>query len=201
MVQNGVVQGFAKAIMPLFSIAVLLLFLDLGLRKKKAAYLVGLIFYGGLLGYLHDPSYIVSGYVDIAVSFFAFLSFYTLHRSRSENGTRPFSVTWLAVLFASTAAITKQAGLFILAVIPVWIFNKKFLRGPGAVFSKSAPGRRRQIIKPFLLLLTVGIVVVPWYLFKELQIRGGKDRSEIHMVQQAHQTAGYTERFVPGTRN
>ena len=116
MMQNSAVQGFAKAIMPLFSIGVLLLFLDLGLRREKAVYLLGLIFYGVLLAYLHDPSYIVSGYVDIAVSFFAFLSFYVLHSSRGENGTQPFSVLWLAVLFASTAAITKQAGLFILGI-------------------------------------------------------------------------------------
>jgi hypothetical protein len=73
LMQNTGVQCFAKAIMPLFSIAVLLLFLDLALDTKKPAYLLGLVGYGMLLAYLYEPSYIVSGYVDIAVCFFGLL--------------------------------------------------------------------------------------------------------------------------------
>jgi len=128
MVQNTGIQCFAKSIMPLFSIAVMLLFLDLALDKKKAVYLLGLTGYGILLGYIYDPSYIVSGYVDIAVSFFAFLSFHVMYNFGKSQGSRRFSFIWLAVIFASGAAVTKQAGLFILAVILVWGF-----RGVGGV--------------------------------------------------------------------
>ena len=39
--------------MPLFSISTLFLFLDLGLRKKNAAYFGGMIFYGIILRYIY----------------------------------------------------------------------------------------------------------------------------------------------------
>jgi len=135
LMQTTEVQCFAKAIMPLFSIGILLLFLDLGLRRKRAVHLLALIFFGIILGYLYDPSYIVSGYVDIAVSFFAFLSFHVLYSFWEKTGSPGFKTTWLAVVFASAAAVTKQSGLFMLAVILVWALtsltknSQKFLRG------------------------------------------------------------------------
>ena len=204
MMQNTDIQCFAKAFMPLFSLGVLLLFLDLGLRKNKGVYLAGAILFGILLNYIYDPSYIVSGYVDIAVSFYAFLAFYSLHVSQGEENDRRFQSQWYGVIFASAAAVTKQAGLFILVIILLWVIYQKFLRGvqgdprrggPIENFEKRPPILRRPISQALLLLLTVGIITAPWYLLKQVQIESGKDRSEIHMVQQAHHTADPVNRF------
>jgi len=189
LMQNNGIQCFAKAIMPLFSIAVLLLFLGLALDTKKPAYLLGLVGYGILLAYLYDPSYIVSGYVDIAVSFFAFLSFHVLHYSRQPDKSRLFSFTWLAIIFASGAAVTKQAGLFILGVILVWGIGNLFQR-------KKTSTKEKTMGKCLLLLLTVIIIAASWYIVKEIQIARNIDRSEIAMVQGVHHYNSYTERLA-----
>jgi hypothetical protein len=191
MMQNTDVQCFPKAIMPLFSIAVLLLFLDLALSKKKAVYLLGLVGYGILLGYLYEPSYIVSGYVDIAISFFAFLSFHALYSYRCKDGSYPLQSIWLAIIFASTAAITKQSGLFILAVILVWGF-KNIFKNKKLLSVKKITG---MIL---LILLTIAIITGTWYILKEIHISKGQDRSEINLVRNAHQTTSYTKRFTQG---
>jgi len=192
IMQNTNVQCFAKAIMPLFSIGILLLFLDLGLRKNKGVYLLGAILYGTLLSYIYNPSYIVSGYVDIGVSFFAFLSFYVIESHRRKDSALPFQIVLLAVTFAATAAITKQAGLFILVIILIFVIYKNVLQG----VRKPIPGKGKPLVRALLLLLVVGIITAPWYLLKEVQIEHGKDRSEIHMVQQAHRIDDYSQRFT-----
>jgi len=205
MMQNTQVQCFAKGIMPLFPIAILLLFLDLGLREGKAVYLLGLAGYGILLGYLYDPSYIVSGYVDIAVSFFAFLSFHALQYYKRENSNRMFRATWLAIVFACAAAITKQAGLFILAVMLVWgsvslYRDCKTLAHSPLDRASPIPGRvMGKMTGMFLLiLLTMGIITASWYTLKEIQIHSGKDRSEIDMVQSVNKTSNYLKRLTQG---
>ncbi len=190
MMQNTEVQCFARAIMPLFSIAVLLLFLDLALDKKKAVYLLGLVSYGILLSYLYEPSFIVSGYMDIAVSFWAFLSFHAIHgQSQDSASSLRFSALWLAIIFASSAAVTKQSGLFILAVILVW--------GLGNLCKiKKVSFNERITGKVLLLLLTVIIIAASWYIVKEIHIARGLDRSEIAMVQGVHRYSSYPERLA-----
>jgi hypothetical protein len=190
MMQNTHVQCFAKAVMPLFSIAVLLLFLDLALRKKKTVYLLGLVGYGILSSYLYEPSFIVSGYMDIAVSFWAFLSFHAIHGStRGSAVSLLFSDIWLAVIFASGAAVTKQSGLFILAIILAWGFGNLYK-------NKKVFPKERITRKVLLLLLTVLIIAASWYIVKEVHIARGLDRSEITMVQGVHQFNSYTERLA-----
>lgn len=180
--QTTGVQLFAKSIQPLFSLAILLLFLDLGLRTKQSAHLLGALFYGGLLFYLFGPSYIASGYVDTAVAFFAFLSFHTLDSLKGR-----WSI-WGAVIFASAAAVTKQAGMYIMVVILIWVFVRLFR-------SREDPKTKRPVVTAMLMLSTAVLITVPWYVHKEVQIQKGRDRSEIQMVQQANISPDYGERF------
>ena len=190
LMQNAGVQCFAKAIMPLFSIAVLLLFLDLALNKKKPVYLLALVSCGILLGYLYEPSFIVSGYMDIAVSFLAFLSFHAIHSGpRDTTGSLRFPNLWLAIIFASGAAVTKQSGLFILAVILVWV-SKNLYKNRKTTSNKRITG------KVLLLLFTVIIIAASWYIIKEIHIARGLDRSEIAMVQGVQRHNSYPERLA-----
>lgn len=185
--QSTGVQFFAKSLQPLFSLAILLLFLDLGLRTKRAAYLLGAVIYGGLLIYLFGPSYIASGYVDTAVSFFAFLSFHALHRTDGRRGI------WFAVIFASAAAVTKQAGMFILAVVLVWVLIRLFRAKEEQRGEEQK--RKKPVVIALLMLFTAILITVPWYLLKEVQIKKGLDQSEIQMVQQANVSTDYVKRF------
>jgi hypothetical protein len=112
-----------------------------------------------------------------------------LHHSRQPGKSRRLSFTWLAIIFASGAAVTKQAGLFILGVILVW--------GMGNLFQRRKASAKEKIMgKCLLLLLTVIIVAASWYIVKEIQIAGNIDRSEIAMVQGVHHYSSYTERLA-----
>jgi len=196
MMQTTNIQFFAKSIMGLFSIGILLIFLDIALLTKRAVYLAGLIIFGGLLVYLYHPSYITSGYVDIAVAFFAFLSFYTMlsfsNKSfwRSRNlFTKRFLV--YSILFASAAGVTKQSGLFVLGIIWVWCIFSLF-KNRGAVSFK-------QVVSFVVIaVLITGIITGVWYVMKEIEIRRGLDRSEIQVVQRVLPNHNLIDRFSGG---
>ncbi len=225
------VQAFARAIMPLFSMGTLLIFLDLGIRTRKSVYYLALILYGILLNAINEPSIIVSGYVDTAVAFFSFLAFYVLYsmppgppapaaalpavglnpsEARSIGNSSHFtgdsrffgSLRW-AVLFASAAAVTKQAGIYILAVILVMSFwqllKKRRKEGPFENFVTIPITKKlREIV--FLLLIVIAVTGT-WYGYKEVQIRSGLDSSEVPVVQAAHKQVDYFKRFSKGFRN
>jgi len=169
IIQNTDVQAFAKAIMPLFSIFTTLLFFDLAKKKNNLAYFMGLIIYGLILYSLYRQ-FITSGYVDIAVSFFAFLSFYVyVYNKKEEFGIQNII---LITIFACAAAITKQSGLIVLlfaTVYDIWYLYKNKKQLSKKVFLKVI----------ILLIFIILIVVFLWYLIKEIQIVSGVDLSSI----------------------
>lgn len=191
LMQSTGVETFAKATMSFFSIAVLLLFLEMALRRRCSVYLIGLICYGALLSYLYEPSVIVSGYVDIAVSFFGFLAFHTMHELKNNaKKEQLYRSIMLAVLFASAAAVTKQAGLFILSVVLIWAFVMliRFQRRSGMHWN--------IIFKPMILMFGIVLVITgSWYGLKEIQISKGLDSSMIQKVQNVHKEKDPVIRF------
>jgi hypothetical protein len=177
--------------MAFFPIGTTVLFLDLALRKKESTYLLALLFYGTIIIYLYRPAFIVGGYPDIAVSFFAFLSFYALHSAYKE-GIFDIKRCLFSVVFASGAAVTKQIGLYILFFIlawNLWIIYK----------NKTLPGKR--IIKALLLMVLFTVIIVgPWYVYKEIQIAKGIEKSELSMLTQKQHgnRTSYGERLIYG---
>jgi hypothetical protein len=94
-------------------------------------------------------------------------------------------------LCCAAAAVTKQAGLFILAAYPVLAWT---LAGKGA--SRPRPGR----IAAAMLLAVV--LTLPWYAFSEYRIRAGHDSSEVKLVtNDTHQGRNLKQRLqvVPDT--
>jgi hypothetical protein len=188
MMQTSHIEVFAKSIMPLFSLFTLLLFLDLGLRKKNAVYFGGLILYGIILRYFYLPGNITSGYADIAVSFFAFLAFYTLHPYEANHLNEKNRL--LSIAFASAAAVTKQAGIYILIFILCWNVWDMFK------YREKSPAR-----KPFksilLMILMVILIFGSWYMYKEIQISQGLDHSEVkHVTHRIFKGKGYDQRLM-----
>jgi len=87
---------------------------------------------------------------------------------------------WLAVFFACGAALTKQAGLYLLA----FVWTSALL---------SLKHRRFAVRSATLILALVG----SWYLFKEVQIRLGLEQSELYGVTvAAHDGRGLLERVL-----
>ncbi|MGE5340242.1 MAG: hypothetical protein ACM3SY_02065 [Candidatus Omnitrophota bacterium] len=178
LMQNTDIQCFAKSIMAFFPIGILLVFLSAGIKEKKSAYLLALIIYGPLIGYIYEPSYVVSGYVDIAVSFFAFLSFYAMRKGSDR----------MAIVFACAASVTKQAGLFFLGFILIWAFLRLIKRRQSLSFKK-------VLTAVALSLVAVLLITASWYVMKEIQIRSGQDISEFGLTQKANVSPHHLERL------
>ena len=196
IMQNADIQFIPRSIMPLFFIGILLMFLDLGLQKKNHIYLWGLIFYGLMGISLYGPTFITSGFMDIAVTFFSFLAFYILHLHYTGEGDRRtgFQIkhVLLSILFASAAAATKQAGLYMLIFVLVWNI---------ILIYKNRVHLDKKTIKKTIAALALIIILVglSWYIYRTITIIKGNDRAGIaEVTQQVHHNRNYLERFAFG---
>jgi hypothetical protein len=168
------IQFFVKAVMGVFPIAILLTFIDLFYRSKRAAFLLGLSFTTVLFLALSSV-FIGSGYVDIPVTFFAFLAGAMLLPDLFAKRFIPSHVIMAGVLVAG-AGLTKQAGLFTILPLLIWVGllawgqKKKWL----------LVGRR--VLSIFLIF---GVLIAPWYGYKFWQMQTGRDTSEVVIIESA----------------
>jgi hypothetical protein len=172
-------QFFPKAIMPLFFIGNLLIFFDLAFVHKSLVNLTGLVIYGFILIIFYSVLFILEVNADIPVSFFGFLTFYTIKRNEHEGFN--IKTMLLVIVFASSAALTKLAGTYILALAVLWVIY---------VFYKNSKSiSSRLIIKTgsYLLLILFGSIF--WYLVRPVSMIKGLDQS-IYLL------PGYTTRFL-----
>jgi len=166
------VQLFAKALMPLFLVLIMLMFFDLGLEKPSYGILLGVeIVYLVVKHFMGE--YIGDGYMDIPLAFFAFLAVYTLLKSRrAANEREKVTGVLLGFFFAAGAAITKQPGIYILIIYPflaILIHGWKNIR-------EWISGHRKLILYGLLL---AGLVVIPWYALKAFQFTTGSEASHL----------------------
>ena len=177
---NSQIQFFSKSIMPLFNFCILLMLFDLGISKKQPGYLLG-----GTFAYLMIKkllgAWVATGYSDLALSFFGFLSIYILlkHSEDESDETLEKRIFW-GIFFAAGAAATKQPGIYLLGIYPALLYFS-FLRPR----YKNNWKKMLQILwKPFLL---AGIIVLPWYLYKEISFLYGIDTPETQGIIAASQ--------------
>ncbi len=82
-IQDSTIWFFAKGLMPLFCLFLLLAMFDLGRRTKQTEYLWGVPIAYGLLVAMLRFRFISSGYGDVPVAFMAFAGVYALLLARS----------------------------------------------------------------------------------------------------------------------
>ncbi len=202
VIVGSAVQLFAKAIMPLFSLFILLMIFDLGLdrRRSRPAAMIG-FFLAVVLTRLMIKKflgdYIAEGYADIPVAFAGFLPVYTLLKARGlERADERMQSVRLGFILAGGAAVTKAAGLFILVLYPLlaWLLVLKD-------FAIEPTERRRSIgsiAKSLWIPLAAALLIaLPWYAYKQVQIWQGLDQSNVEVVTNAiYQGAGLWQRVV-----
>jgi len=185
---NPQIQLFAKSIMPLFSLAIIAIFFELYISKKKTTYLISLIIFG-FVTLLYSFIHIQSGYVDIPVAFFSFLVFYLM--IDQYNNPLELGKLFLIVLFASSAAMTKQAGFFILIFTFFWLL--------WTVFSKRE-SKKKTFCAIFVSISTI-IIFLSWYLIKLYEVQGGVDFSNTsYLLHDIHGGLNYLERILSGLK-
>ena len=169
------VKFFGKSIMPLFTLLIVLMLFDLGRKYRSFGYMLGAGLALFSISYFLGK-YIPEGYVDIPVACFSLLAIYTL--MKADGLTKPHEIKQtllLGSLSTAAAAVTKQTGLYVMALYPFlayfWVLrgNKKF-------------NSRQAILLLAKHLLLVLLLVVPWYVVIEYHIQFGGNTSNIDYV-------------------
>ncbi|MBC8504245.1 MAG: hypothetical protein H8D34_05270 [Chloroflexi bacterium] len=184
------IQFFAKSIMPLFNLFILLLILDLGLDNKNTGYFIGVVATRYIIKKFLG-SYIASGYVDVALAFFTLITVYTLLKAKStSNPNQKLSYVGLGAIFAAGTALTKQNGLFVFAVYPFlayWLILRNI----------TSLNRKDQIIKVAKWFGISLCIILPWYIFNETRILMGANETNIlYLAVDRHEGRNLAERFI-----
>jgi hypothetical protein len=151
-------QFFAKAIMPLFALMILLGLFNLVLLTKEFYFLISIILLQPLLKkFLNTGLY--NGYVDIAVAFFTFAALYILLKAHTTSDKEERSRLYiLGLLFTAGAAVSKQTGVYIALCYPVLVVADVY-------FSKY-PLDRKRLQTWIAVFVGVSLVWISWYVFK-----------------------------------
>ena len=191
LMQDHTLQFVAKSIMPLFALYILFAFYDLYLTKKNTVFILPIFFFSAL-SLLYSLPYIDSGYVDFAVAFFSMVAFHAILRSNPDEPG--YSNYIVILLFATAAAITKQAGFIILVFSVIWLIwriikNRKTL----------TPGKATAKILSCMFIVLLGLY---WYIIKLVDIAMGRDFSSLKFLfVDIHHDASLIQRFVNGLEN
>jgi len=160
---------FNTGYMPLFSIFILLIMLDLGLRYRRIGYFIGLVITRFILKkfyFLH----IGEGYVDLPLAFFSLVSIYCLLIAEKEKRKDVMShYLLLGAIFSAGASITKQTGLYIFALYPILAYFIVVRKYEGMEIKEKI----KLLLIPSLVLL---LMVLPGYIFAEINILSGVNK-------------------------
>lgn len=116
---NNQISFFSKAIMPLFSLLMVLLLLETGLKKKSYGFFLAIIVLYLLIKKFLG-SYISEAYADIPLAFFSLIT--VLSYIKKDNIAKDKKELFLVFLFAAAAAVAKQPGLYMLVAMAILIF-------------------------------------------------------------------------------
>lgn len=191
---NAALQLFAKAMMTIFVFLILLLMTGYGFDARMPGVFVGVILTQLMLKKFVGE-FISAGYVDLPVTFFGFLAVYALLKARRlTDTTQRLKFVQLAMIFAAGAAVTKQAGIYILLVTP--LLGYLLLRKPGQPLKESPQW------KPAAAALIIALLIaLPWYLFKLASIQLGADVSNVtYLTSELYNGAGTATRLVNSAR-
>jgi hypothetical protein len=153
-------QFFAKAIMPLFALMILLGLFNLVLLTKEFYFLISIVLLQPLLKkFLNNGLY--NGYVDIAVAFFTFAALYVLVKAHDTPDTEQRSRLYiLGAIFTAGAAVSKQTGVYIALCYPILVIADVY-------FSKY-PLDKKRLRTWISVFAAISLVWVSWYVFKSI---------------------------------
>lgn len=180
-------QLFPLSIMPWFGIAILLMFLDLGLRRRRIDYLGALLLclvaVFGLKSILLYPfESMIGGYVDLPLTFFVSGAFYLLEL-RDNRCPSNWKQLALPLLVACGAAVTKANGMYAVAVVLV-------LALIGHLRAHQELSIDEWVKSGSTVLATLLLIPGSWYGVKALDILAGRDMSNHAILSEAVDSSG-----------
>jgi len=172
--KGSTLQCFAKSICPLFSLFLLLALYDLWVRRQDFSFLCAIPVTAFLCVALTGAS-MNKGYADLPVAFLSFMSVYVLWAGKGDPAAKSDKNIVIGSLCCAGAALTKQAGLYVLGIYPLLCY----LLAEG---SFRAPGRMAKAGKIAAIYLLLFVLTAPWYLYTAAKIVAGQEKSEITYV-------------------
>jgi hypothetical protein len=175
---NTTLQFFAKSFMPLFTLFILGMILDLAYRKRNAGYLIGMaVTYLTLKKFI--GAFLIEGLADMPCAFLAFSAVYFLinHPPHANEGKFE-KATVLMMMAAAGTAVTKQVGVEFLGLFCL-LYLLFYLK---PVFGLDKRQGNRNF---WLAVIIVLVIVAPWYGYKQVMIGRGVEKSEMGMIMQA----------------
>ena len=159
----------AQALSPVFALALVALPFDLAVRLRTWAYVPSAALIGLLLVHFYDRL-LLTAHADIPSTFFVLLSLCVLLAAAHSNAADRGTAIALGAALAAGAALTKQFGVYYAIVYPTLAF---------ILLSPSLPGDARRILLRRIVLITAAmwIVILPWYVYKFVEIAAGRDGS------------------------
>lgn len=153
-------QFFAKALMPLFTLMILLGLFNLVLLTKEFYFLISIVLLQPLLKKFIDIG-LSNGYVDIAVAFFTFAALYILLKAHAASDTEQRSRLYiLGAIFSASAAVSKQTGVYIALCYPILVLADVY-------FSKY-PLDKKRVQTWIGVFALISLIWVSWYVFKSV---------------------------------
>lgn len=184
------IKFFGKSVMPLFTLSIILMLFDLGRRHRSFGYMFGGAFAFYTIN-LFLGQYIPDGYVDIPVACFSFMAIYTLLCAKNiRNKDELKSTLLLGSLATAAAAVTKQTGLYVMAIYPVfaylWVLQERKAFRLSEAF--------RLLASHFFLAV---VLVAPWYILMQYRIAIGVNNSNIdYVITEIYGGQSLPERFA-----
>lgn len=169
---NPELQCFPLAIMPLFGVGVLAMFLDLGLRRRRLEYLFALLLcvfmfwqWRGNLFALNEN--ILGGYVDIPVTFMAMAALYVIEL-RADRRLPDVRALALPLVLAGAASVTKLNGAYVLAVVLA-------LGLVGHVRNRGGLSPRDWLKSGLLTVVALAVIPGTWWGMRAFRFATGRD--------------------------
>jgi hypothetical protein len=182
-------QFLPKGLSVLFPATTVLMLVDLGLRKSRAEFMLA----AALTGVLMSESggrFIASGYADLPIAFFGLAPIYLLSCARGEDdGSRVRAHVVAATICVVGCGLTKQAGAYLAAVFPLILFL--FLRNR---FRATAGMRILPTVA--VVACVVLLFIVPWHVYKEIQVLQGFEVRENPTTFGVHRGRTLPERAI-----
>lgn len=180
-------QFIPRIIMHLFLILQVYSFIVLGFTQRSTFfYITAFIIY---LGLSSRGFFWTDGFVDVSVSFFGIMAYISLVSIKTDDaGTDKMKFVLMSILFVCGAAVTKQAGLFILFFYPVLHY----------ILLRDKLDWTRKNVSVIIIFYCISflLIVLPYYLWAEMAIKNGNAASEIaYVTHDIYKGASYPERF------
>jgi hypothetical protein len=188
--RNTQLQFFAKGFMPLFNLYILLILFDQGIETRETGYFIGVVATRYILKkFLGD--YISSGYVDVALAFFALVPIWALLKAEVANHKKTtLQFVWLGGILSAGAALTKQNGLLILTAYPILAYI--------LILRKDTETSFKQNLVLLLKIFAASVLLIlPWYLYNEYRILIGSNETNVtYLMGDRHGGRDLIERFI-----